>query len=84
MNHENTDYHYRNILWKNGYYMPNHMQNRTVHKERTISFGKEVVKREGEIPCYIYSYIDFNKEVTITVNGVTGQIISKEINLVVD
>lgn len=53
MNHENTDYHYRNILWKNGYYMPNHMQNRTVHKERTISFGKEVVKREGEIPCYI-------------------------------
>lgn len=66
--------------------MPNHMQNGTVHKERTISFGKEVVKREreGEIPCYIYSYIDFNKEVTITVNGVTGQIISKEINLVVD
>ncbi len=75
---------FQEILWKNGYYMPNHMQNGTVHKERTISFGKKVVKREGEIPCYIYSYIDFNKEVTITVNGVTGQIISKEINLVVD
>lgn len=75
---------FQEILWKNGYYMPNHMQNGTVHKERTISFGKEAVKREGEIPCYIYSYIDFNKEVTIKVNGVTGQIISKEINLVVD
>lgn len=77
---------FRDILWRNAFYMPNYIQNETIYG-RSIAFFKGIADEKFAVQYRVgvgtpyYGYIDGDlfRVVEIYVNGITGQIISKEV-----